>query len=33
MIKEKQMHKNPGCSWIEDSGEVHAFVACDRSHH
>ncbi|CAK9151573.1 unnamed protein product [Ilex paraguariensis] len=32
MIKDKQMHKNPGCSWIEDTDEIHIFVACDRSH-
>ncbi|XP_019189077.1 PREDICTED: pentatricopeptide repeat-containing protein At2g13600-like [Ipomoea nil] len=32
VINERKMHKSPGCSWIEDKGEKHVFVACDRSH-
>ncbi|KAJ8554267.1 hypothetical protein K7X08_024945 [Anisodus acutangulus] len=32
LINEKKMHKKPGCSWIEDKGEIHVFVACDTSH-
>ncbi|KAI8006437.1 Pentatricopeptide repeat-containing protein [Camellia lanceoleosa] len=32
LIKEKEMQKNPGCSWIEDRNQIHAFVACDTSH-
>ncbi|CAN4085672.1 unnamed protein product [Withania somnifera] len=32
LINERKMHKNPGCSWIEDKGEIHVFVACDTSH-
>lgn len=32
MMKDRGLNKSPGCSWIEDKDEVHAFVACDRSH-
>ncbi|KAK4734740.1 hypothetical protein R3W88_009001 [Solanum pinnatisectum] len=32
LINERKMHKNPGCSWLEDKGEIHVFVACDTSH-
>ncbi|XP_010933838.1 pentatricopeptide repeat-containing protein At1g20230-like [Elaeis guineensis] len=32
IIKEKGMHKNPGCSWIEVRDQVHVFLAGDRSH-
>lgn len=31
-MKEGGVEKSPGCSWIESSGEVHQFVAFDRSH-
>ena len=26
------MKKSPGCSWIEDRGQVHLFLASERSH-
>ncbi|KAL8148457.1 pentatricopeptide repeat-containing protein At3g16610-like [Apium graveolens] len=32
IIKNKHMNKNPGCSWIENSDEIHIFVSGDRSH-
>lgn len=32
VIGERGMQKSPGCSWIEDKGEVHVFLANDRSH-
>eukprot|EP01018_Ginkgo_biloba_P006260 Gb_32989 [translate_table: standard] len=32
MMKERGVKKKPGCSWIEVSKKVHAFVAEDRSH-
>jgi hypothetical protein len=32
MMKDRGMHKSPGCSWIEDKNEIHSFLACDRSH-
>ncbi|KAL6972138.1 hypothetical protein U1Q18_031828 [Sarracenia purpurea var. burkii] len=32
LIKDTQMQKNPGCSWIEDRNYVHVFIACDTSH-
>ncbi|XP_052211070.1 pentatricopeptide repeat-containing protein At2g20540-like [Diospyros lotus] len=32
LIKDRQMQKNPGCSWIEDRNGIHVFVACDTSH-
>ncbi|KAI3457975.1 hypothetical protein Pfo_014638 [Paulownia fortunei] len=31
-MKDEQLHKNPGCSWIEDKDETHVFMAWDRSH-
>lgn len=31
-MKDEQLHKNPGCSWIEDKHETHVFMAWDRSH-
>ncbi|KAK4749735.1 hypothetical protein SAY87_027184 [Trapa incisa] len=31
-MKDRGMHKSPGCSWIEDRKEVHVFLASDRSH-
>lgn len=32
LIKDKGMHKDPGCSWIEDRDEIHVFLASDKSH-
>ncbi|KAF8379755.1 hypothetical protein HHK36_029204 [Tetracentron sinense] len=32
IIKDRGMHKSPGCSWIEDRQQIHVFLACDRSH-
>lgn len=32
VIKDRGMHKRPGCSWIEDKDEIHVFLSCDRSH-
>ncbi|XP_015886664.3 pentatricopeptide repeat-containing protein At2g13600 [Ziziphus jujuba] len=32
LMKDKGMHKDPGCSWIEDRDEIHVFRACDKSH-
>lgn len=32
IIKERGMHKSPGCSWIEDRDEIHVFLSCDRTH-
>lgn len=32
VIKDRGMHKNPGCSWIEDRNEVNVFLAGDQSH-
>ncbi|KAJ8771346.1 hypothetical protein K2173_026523 [Erythroxylum novogranatense] len=32
MMKDEGLLKNPGCSWIEDKYEIHAFLSCDRSH-
>ncbi|XP_010267513.1 PREDICTED: pentatricopeptide repeat-containing protein At2g13600-like [Nelumbo nucifera] len=32
MIKDKGMHKSPGCSWFEDRDLIHVFLACDKSH-
>ncbi|XP_057441837.1 pentatricopeptide repeat-containing protein At2g13600-like [Lotus japonicus] len=32
LIKDKGMHKNPGCSWIEDRDGVHVFLASDKAH-
>lgn len=31
-MKDEQLHKSPGCSWIEDKYETHVFMAWDRSH-
>ncbi|GLT41511.1 hypothetical protein SLA2020_155690 [Shorea laevis] len=31
-MKDRGMHKNPGCSWIEDRDDVHVFLAHDKSH-
>ncbi|XP_057861159.2 uncharacterized protein LOC131069670 [Cryptomeria japonica] len=32
MLKERGLKKSPGCSWIELSKKVHAFIGGDRSH-
>ncbi|XP_058104633.1 pentatricopeptide repeat-containing protein At2g45350, chloroplastic [Magnolia sinica] len=32
MMKEREMRKIPGCSWIELNGTVHEFVVGDKSH-
>lgn len=32
-IKDMGLKKQPGCSWIEVSNDVHIFIAGDRSHH
>ncbi|XAR71609.1 hypothetical protein NMG60_11017966 [Bertholletia excelsa] len=32
LIKDKQMQKNPGCSWIEDKNKIHVFIASDTLH-
>ncbi|XP_059074204.1 putative pentatricopeptide repeat-containing protein At1g68930 [Cryptomeria japonica] len=32
MMKDRNVRKNPGCSWIEVKNTVHSFVAGDRSH-
>jgi hypothetical protein len=32
MMKEMDMKKKPGCSWIEIKNRVHMFHAGDRSH-
>ncbi|KAL0304441.1 UNVERIFIED_CONTAM: Pentatricopeptide repeat-containing protein, chloroplastic [Sesamum radiatum] len=31
-MKEDELHKNPGFSWIKDKYETHVFMACDTSH-
>ncbi|KAL7146102.1 hypothetical protein ABFS83_06G018700 [Erythranthe nasuta] len=31
-MKDEELHKSPGCSWIEDKEETHVFMAWDRSH-
>ncbi|CAK7324227.1 unnamed protein product [Dovyalis caffra] len=31
-MKDRGIHKSPGCSWIEDRNEIHSFLAHDRSH-
>lgn len=31
-MKEKQLKKDPACSWIEVGNKVHTFIARDRSH-
>jgi pentatricopeptide repeat protein len=32
LMKDRVVRKEPGCSWIEVNGKVHAFVADDRTH-
>jgi hypothetical protein len=32
MMKEKNLKKIPGCSWIELEGHVYAFFVQDKSH-
>ncbi|KAI3835418.1 hypothetical protein MKX03_034508 [Papaver bracteatum] len=32
MMKEKDIRKNPGCSWIELDGTIHEFLVEDESH-
>ncbi|PRQ43988.1 putative tetratricopeptide-like helical domain, DYW domain-containing protein [Rosa chinensis] len=32
MMKERQLKKEPGCSYVECKGRVHVFLAGDRSH-
>lgn len=32
LMKDRGMHKSPGCSWIEDRDEIHVFLACDKAH-
>lgn len=32
LMKDRGMHKDPGCSWIEDRDDVHLFLARDKSH-
>nr|AYM00752.1 pentatricopeptide repeat protein [Salvia miltiorrhiza] len=32
LMKDEEMQKTPGCSWIEDRDETHVFMAWDRSH-
>ncbi|XP_039123057.1 pentatricopeptide repeat-containing protein At2g13600-like [Dioscorea cayenensis subsp. rotundata] len=32
IVKEKAMNKSPGCSWIENKGQVHVFLAGDACH-
>ncbi|KAF6171008.1 hypothetical protein GIB67_028569 [Kingdonia uniflora] len=32
MMKEMDIRKNPGCSWIELDGTIHEFVVEDESH-
>ncbi|RZC69640.1 hypothetical protein C5167_032770 [Papaver somniferum] len=32
IMKDRKMHKSPGCSWIEDKDQKHVFLANDRSH-
>ncbi|GER33409.1 pentatricopeptide repeat-containing protein [Striga asiatica] len=31
-MKDEQLLKSPGCSWIEDKDETHVFMAWDKSH-
>lgn len=31
-MKNKGIEKTPGCSWIEFNGQIHQFVAGDRTH-
>lgn len=32
MMKDREVKKNPGCSWIEIKNVVHKFIVGDRSH-
>ncbi|KAE7997072.1 hypothetical protein FH972_001739 [Carpinus fangiana] len=32
LLKERNLKKNPGCSWIELEGTVHEFFVQDKSH-
>jgi pentatricopeptide repeat protein len=32
LMKERQVEKKPGCSWIEVNKEVYAFLSGDKSH-
>ncbi|KAK9073941.1 hypothetical protein SSX86_006535 [Deinandra increscens subsp. villosa] len=32
MMKENEVKKDPGCSWIEVDGAIHEFVVADESH-
>lgn len=32
ILKNRRMHKNPGCSWIEDRDDIHVFISHDMSH-
>jgi len=32
MMKDREVKKKPGCSWIEVKNRVHAFMSEDRSH-
>lgn len=32
MMRERQLRKKPGCSYVELKGKVHVFLAGDRSH-
>eukprot|EP01018_Ginkgo_biloba_P030033 Gb_09792 [translate_table: standard] len=32
LMKDNQVKKNPGCSWIEIKNRIHSFVAEDRTH-
>lgn len=32
LMKDRGMHKSPGCSWIEDRDDIHVFLASDKSH-
>lgn len=32
IMKQKDLRKVPGCSWVQIGGELHVFVAGDKSH-
>ncbi|XP_057827530.2 putative pentatricopeptide repeat-containing protein At3g13770, mitochondrial [Cryptomeria japonica] len=32
MMKDRNVRKNPGCSWVEFNHQVHTFLVGDRSH-
>ena len=32
LMKQKGLRKTPGCSWLQIGGELHVFVAGDKSH-